>query len=216
MSINTLKLKVCPKCGEPLSYTSYEGYCAIADCLWNNDECSSPGQEDQSARLAASAEVGQVEGTITDEQLCAWYESLTDEYMTFLYEKYGANTPRQAWAADKHGTRTLRCSHCDSSNLEEFCHEPPFVRFRCQHCACGMDKELNVISQPRLIEVGISEVPVDAIVMGFLEQDDGLKYPFGYARGQGYFMCDRDGWAMWPDLEGMLRAFALRMLEQGA
>ena len=110
-----------------------------------------PGQEDQSARLAASAEVGQVEGTNL-------------------------------------------CSNCGSGLLEEFCHEPPFVRFSCTDCGCGMDKELNVISQPRVINVGISEVPKNAIVMGFLEQDDGFKYPFGFVRGEGYFMCDRDGW----------------------
>ncbi len=29
--------KFCPKCGERLSYTSYEGYCAYTNCLWNND-----------------------------------------------------------------------------------------------------------------------------------------------------------------------------------
>ena len=132
-----------------------------------------PGQEDQSARLAASAEVGQVEGT------------------------------------------TL-CSHCGSGLLEEFCHEPPFVRFSCTDCGCGMDKDLNVISQPRLIDVGISEVPKNAIVMGFLEQDDGFKYPFGYVRGEGYFLCDRDGWAMWSSSEGLALAIGNRMLEQGA
>ena len=111
---------------------------------------------------------------------------------------------------------TNLCSHCGNGLLEEFCHEPPFVRFSCTDCGCGMDKDLNVISQPRLIDVGISEVPENAIVTGFAEQDDGFKYPFGYVRGEGYFLCDRFGWAMWPDLEGMLRALALRMLEQSA
>lgn len=175
-----------------------------------------PGQQDQSARLAASAEVGQVEGTITDEQLCAWHDAQTEEFLVDMYYRFGADTPRQVWAAFKYATRTLRCSHCDSARLEEFCHEPPYVRFSCQHCGCGMDKNLNVISQPRVIDVGINEVPENAIVTGFAEQDDGFKYPFGYVRGEGYFLCDRFGWAMWPDLEGMLRALALRMLEQGA
>lgn len=132
-----------------------------------------PGQEDQSARLAASAQVGQVEGTNL-------------------------------------------CSHCGNGLLEEFCHEPPFVRFSCTDCGCGMDKDLNVISQPRVIDVGISEVPENAIVMGFLDQDDGFKYPFGYVRGEGYFMCDRDGWALWSSLEGLTRAIGNRMREQGA
>ena len=35
---NTLDFKFCPKCGERLSYTSYEGYCAYTNCLWNNDD----------------------------------------------------------------------------------------------------------------------------------------------------------------------------------
>lgn len=39
-TFDTLKFRFCPWCGERLSYTSYEGYCACADCLWNNNECS--------------------------------------------------------------------------------------------------------------------------------------------------------------------------------
>lgn len=154
-----------------------------------------PGQEDQSARLAASAEVGQVEGTRPDSGLLHAAKRI-DRF-------FGPEC-------------TNRCSHCGNGLLEEFCHEPPFVRFSCTDCGCGMDKNLNVISQPRVIDVGISEVPENAIVTGFAEQDDGFKYPFGFVRGEGYFLCDRFGWAMWPDLEGMLRALALRMLEQGA
>jgi len=38
-TFDTLKFRFCPWCGERLSYTSYEGYCACADCLWNNNEC---------------------------------------------------------------------------------------------------------------------------------------------------------------------------------
>ena len=132
-----------------------------------------PGQDDQSARLAAAAEVGQVEGTNL-------------------------------------------CSHCGNGLLEEFCHEPPFVRFSCTDCGCGMDKDLNVISQPRVIEVGISEVPKNAIVMGFFEQDDGLKYPFGYVRREGYFLCDRDGWAMWSSVEGLALAMGNRLARYAA
>lgn len=114
------------------------------------------------------------------------------------------------------GCHDGKCSHCGNGLLEEFCHEPPFVRFSCTDCGCGMDKDLNVISQPRLIDVGISEVPENAIVMGFMEQDDGFKYPFGFVRGEGYFMCDRDGWALWNSSEGLSRAIGNRMLEQGA
>ena len=40
---------------------------------------SPPGQEDQSARLAASAEVGQVEGTLTLEQFQRWLETKANE-----------------------------------------------------------------------------------------------------------------------------------------
>lgn len=132
-----------------------------------------PGQQDQSARLAASAEVGQVEGTNL-------------------------------------------CSHCGNGLLEEFCHEPPFVRFRCTDCGCSMDKGYKVIGQVRSIDVGVHELPKNAIVMGFLEHDDGFKYPFGYVRGEGYFWCDRDSWAMWSSVEGLALAIGNRMLEQGA
>lgn len=72
---STLNLKFCPNCGERLSYTSFEGYCAFADCLWNNEECTSPGQQDQGARLAASAQVDQVGGTLTLEQFQRWLEN---------------------------------------------------------------------------------------------------------------------------------------------
>ncbi|CAM3342959.1 hypothetical protein [Paracidovorax anthurii] len=40
MSFNTLEFKFCPRCGQRLSYTSYEGYCAYSDCRWNNDEAT--------------------------------------------------------------------------------------------------------------------------------------------------------------------------------
>ena len=182
----------------------------------NCAECTLPGQDDQSARLAASAEVDHLEGTITDEQLCAWHDAQSEEFLVDMYERFGADTPRQVWAAFKEGKRTLRCGHCDSARLEEFCHEPPFVRFSCKHCGCGMDKDLNVISQPRLIDVGISELPENAIVTGFAEQDDGFKYPFGYVRAEGFFMCDRDGWAMWSSVEGFALAIGNRMQGQGA
>lgn len=33
----------CPKCGEGLSYTSYEPYCSYADCRWNNDDAAPAG-----------------------------------------------------------------------------------------------------------------------------------------------------------------------------
>lgn len=71
---STLNLKFCPNCGERLSYTSFEGYCAFADCLWNNEECTSPGHQDQGARLAASAQVDQVGGTPTLEQFERWLD----------------------------------------------------------------------------------------------------------------------------------------------
>lgn len=76
---STLNLKFCPNCGERLSYTSFEGYCAFADCLWNNEECTSPGQQDQGARLAASAQVDQVGGTPTLEQFQRWLEDRAHE-----------------------------------------------------------------------------------------------------------------------------------------
>lgn len=62
---NTLLFKFCPMCGERLSYTSYEGYCAYSSCCWNNDECPLPDQNDQGARLAAAAQADQVEDTPT-------------------------------------------------------------------------------------------------------------------------------------------------------
>ncbi len=37
-TFNTLDFKFCPRCGERLSYTLYEGYCAYVGCLWNNEE----------------------------------------------------------------------------------------------------------------------------------------------------------------------------------
>lgn len=66
MSINTLTLKSCPKCGEALSYTDTEAYCAYLSCMWNNEECSTPAQESQSESVAAPAEVGQGQGTSFD------------------------------------------------------------------------------------------------------------------------------------------------------
>ena len=47
MAFNTLEFKFCPRCGERLSYTSTEGFCAYADCNWNNDEandCTPPAE----------------------------------------------------------------------------------------------------------------------------------------------------------------------------
>ena len=58
----------CPKCGNTLPIAT--GVCATCPIS------PLPGQEDQSARLAASAEVGQVEGTI--------YRPIS-EYLDWLY-----------------------------------------------------------------------------------------------------------------------------------
>lgn len=74
MSINTLTLKSCPKCGEALSYTDTEAYCAYLSCMWNNEECSTPAQESQSESVAAPAEVGQGQGTITVQELQRWLD----------------------------------------------------------------------------------------------------------------------------------------------
>lgn len=65
MPFNTLEFKFCPRCGERLSYTSYEGYCAYSGCSWNNDEAdestppaeSSPGPS-LDAGLVAQPSVG--------------------------------------------------------------------------------------------------------------------------------------------------------------
>lgn len=75
MSINTLTLKSCPKCGEALSYTDTEAYCAYSGCMWNNEECSTPAQESRSESVAAPAEVGQGLGTITLESFQRWLEN---------------------------------------------------------------------------------------------------------------------------------------------
>lgn len=58
----------CPKCGNTLPIAT--GVCATCPIS------PLPGQEDQSARLAASAEVGHVEGTI---------HRPIGEYMDWLY-----------------------------------------------------------------------------------------------------------------------------------
>lgn len=45
VTIDSLDIKFCPRCGRGLSYTSYEGYCIYADCHWNNeeaDDCTPP------------------------------------------------------------------------------------------------------------------------------------------------------------------------------
>lgn len=72
MSINTLTLKSCPKCGEALSYTDTEAYCAYLSCMWNNEECSTPAQESQSESVAAPAEVGQGQGTHSLQDFSDW------------------------------------------------------------------------------------------------------------------------------------------------
>ena len=57
----------CPKCGNTLPIAT--GVCATCPIS------PLPGQEDQSARLAASAEVDQVEGTNSLEQFQRWLET---------------------------------------------------------------------------------------------------------------------------------------------
>ena len=94
---STLNLKFCPNCGERLSYTSFEGYCAFADCLWNNEECTSPGHQDQGARLAASAQVDQVGGTQSQlfefKDWLVYYLSVSEDFLDEAeYElKHGAS-----------------------------------------------------------------------------------------------------------------------------
>lgn len=96
----------CPKCGNTLPIAT--GVCAICPTS------PLPGQEDQSARLAASAEVGQVEGTtcsrcgychgsvtcVSDDEAVAWFDSQTEEFLAAL-PGYGEDgfTPRKAWNA---------------------------------------------------------------------------------------------------------------------
>lgn len=75
MSFNTFDFKFCPQCGERLSYTSSEGYCAYTDCLWNtNDFSPAPAQQSQSDSVAAPAEVGQGRDTLTLQQFQRWLE----------------------------------------------------------------------------------------------------------------------------------------------
>lgn len=107
-----------------------------------------PGQQDQSARLAASAEVVQEGGTFTDQQLCDWFEAQPETYLNYLYENFGANTPRQAWAAHMNGSRTIRCACCDSSNLEQFCHLAPDPIFSCRNCGTQLNLDGSVCVEP--------------------------------------------------------------------
>lgn len=173
---------------------------------------------------------------VTDDEVVAWFDSQTEEFLAALPGYEDGLTPRRAWneffssspateaapasspapVVAGQGEGTNLCGHCGNGLLEEFCHEPPFVRFSCTDCGCGMDKDLNVISQPRVIDVGIGELPANAIVMGFVEDDDCLKYPFGFVRGEGFFKCDRFGWSMWHSFDGLARAIGNRMLEQCA
>lgn len=120
--------------------------CRPEQDVCNCAECTPPGQEDRSARLAASAEVGQVECTpeFTDQQLCDWFEAQSETYLNYLYENFGANTPREAWAAHMHGKRTLRCACCDSTNLEQYCHLAPHPIFGCRNCGTELNMDGSV------------------------------------------------------------------------
>ena len=69
-------------------------------------------QQDQRESLAEPEE-----SRFSDQQLCDWYEAQPETYLKYLYENFGANTPREAWAAHMDGKRTLRCACCDSTNL---------------------------------------------------------------------------------------------------
>lgn len=84
MSFNTLEFKFCPRCGERLSYTSTEGFCAYADCNWNNDEandCTPPApasavnpdasvSSDKAAGLVAQPSVSGGECSRSRDFLC--------------------------------------------------------------------------------------------------------------------------------------------------
>jgi len=93
MSFNTFDFKFCPQCGERLSYTSSEGYCAYTDCLWNtNDFSPAPAQQSQSDSVAAPAEVGQGQGTPT----LPVEPPESDTLWQFLTKGYSLNGIRRA------------------------------------------------------------------------------------------------------------------------
>ena len=66
-----------------------------------------PGQEDQSARLAASAEVGQVEGT-TLEQFQRWLETKAHKSSSVIQ----ATEPRHCFASDVYLDESLVIAEC--------------------------------------------------------------------------------------------------------
>ena len=121
----------CPKCGATLPIAT--GVCASCPI--------SPlsGQEDQSARLAASAEVGQVEGTtcsrcgychgsvtcVSDDEAVAWFDSQTEEFLAAL-PGYGEDgfTPRKAWNAFFAGNQTSSPMAVQVGQVEGTIHRP--------------------------------------------------------------------------------------------
>lgn len=80
----------------------------------------------------------------SDQHLCDWYEAQPETYLNYLYENFGANTPREAWAAHMNGKRTLRCACCDSTNLEQFCHLAPDPIFMCLKCGTSLNVDGSV------------------------------------------------------------------------
>ncbi|WP_284335043.1 hypothetical protein [Comamonas sp. NoAH] len=84
------------------------------------------------------------ESPFSDQQLCDWYESQPETYLNYLHENFGANTPREAWAAHMNGKRTLRCACCDSTNLEQLCHQAPDPIFMCLKCGTSLNVDGSV------------------------------------------------------------------------
>lgn len=82
----------------------------------------------------------------SDQQLCDWYEAQPETYLNYLYTNFGANTPREAWAAHMDGKRILRCACCDSTNLEQFCHLAPDPIFMCLKCGTTLNVDGSVCS----------------------------------------------------------------------
>lgn len=82
--------------------------CRPEQDVCNCAECTPPGQEDQSARLAASAEVGQVEGTNALEQFQRWLETKAHKSSALIQ----ATEPRLCFAQDVYLDESLVIAEC--------------------------------------------------------------------------------------------------------